>query len=118
MDVGDWETARVTFGVDGAETNKTLTMLKQRNIVRSLLQGSISSIYSLTNSNSRWTNSRTWKMSGESTYSYVVAVTSCEAMGYVILGYTSTNIHTPLIDNCAFVIFCLVDYAISSYKGP
>ena len=71
----------------------------------------------LTKSNSGWVNSTTWKLCGESTYSCGVAMTSCKANSYVILRYTITNIHTPLIDT-VFVIFCLVDYTISSHSGP
>ena len=68
----------------------------------------------LTKSNSGWPNSRTWKMSGESMHSYVVAMTSCEAMGY---GYTSTNIHTITVGNSVLGVCFLIDYTIFSYRG-
>ena len=108
MDVGDSEIAAVMVGVDGAEIkcNRFYTSKTKYD-----------ETYCLTKSNSGWANSTTWKLCGESTYSCGVAMTSCKANSYVILRYTITNIHTPLIDT-VFVIFCLVDYTISSHSGP
>ena len=56
-------------------------------------------------------------MLGESMHSYVVAMTSCEAMGYVILRYTSINIHTIMVGNSVLGIFFLIVYMISSHSG-
>ena len=100
----------VTVGVDGAETRRVykISYASTTNYGRSC---------GLTNSNSAWTDNRTWKLSGESTYSYNIAMTSCEDKGYVVLSYTSINIHSIEVDNSAFIILIPVVYAISSHSG-
>ena len=56
-------------------------------------------------------------MLGESTYSYIVAMTSCEANNFGILSCISANIHTITDGNSVLSVFFLIDYMISSHSG-